>query len=159
MTQTTNSQSTYLAARKHVKNLLGGKVLIHSCYCPNDDGPGGRVCHERIEGDTWVWSELVRAVDARWRLKPADIMAMKTIDDLTKALARTFSDGEWACGPSKVETLEQFEARRRDEIRQELEREASDIARRHNCSISSMEWSSSRPARPNLSGSGITATG
>jgi hypothetical protein len=136
MTNKTQKPHSSLTARRHIQALVGPTVLIHSYVVVNDDRPGGSPCHERIEGARQVWGRFFREISRERLLKPEDILALETIEQLTDTLREMASEEDWTYN-HKVETLEQFDKRQSEKRRRELESAASEIARRYGCEVSS----------------------
>jgi len=143
MTNETQKSPSALKARRHIKALVGTSTFFHS-YVVIDEDEGyseRRRCFDRIEGDRHVWDILARDLDDEYRPQAiADILKIETVEKLCDAINIALSDGDWSCGPSVVETLEQFEARRLAERRRKLEAAASEIAIRYKCEVSSLEF-------------------
>ncbi len=106
--------TAYLKAWLHINRLVGPTTLIHSYYVSDNNGPGGSIHSERLEGSSSVWSLMVKDA-TQHKPSPSDILALRTIGDVSRRLAAILSGGRSAAA-SMVETEEQFHARKAQEL-------------------------------------------
>jgi hypothetical protein len=107
--------AAYLKAWLHINRLVGPTTLIHSYYVSDDVGPGGSIHSERLEGSSSVWTLMVKDAPQH-KPSPSDILALRTIGDVTMRLADILSGSGRSAAPGMVETEEQFNARKAQEL-------------------------------------------
>jgi hypothetical protein len=138
LTMTANTTTAnYFAAYRHLRQLVGSLVLLMT-YRYEDyedyDGYGSSIGTEKLNGSREVWSLLVREPSRNHRLSAADVLSLKTLNDVCEAIY-DIHDTCVAC-----ETQEAYHTRRADERRRKLEDTAKRLAARFNVRVDSMEF-------------------
>jgi hypothetical protein len=124
--------ATYLSAYRHFKSIIGDQVFVVSGYEPDWEGSGGSNWTVLVKGFRAVWGEVVRDCRSNYR-PPADELIRYAIEDVKRALVDVYE-------AFKVETENEYQARRTDEQRRELERTASGIAQRYGVEAGTMDF-------------------
>jgi hypothetical protein len=130
------TQPTYLAAYRHLRQIVGVTVLMLTTYEPDFDGPtgGSRPFTEKINGTRDCWRYLVTEAPRWGKLEAEAILELKSLDDVADAIADQLEYG------GQVETEAAHLARAAESRRRKLEGEASRLAARYKVAPGSMEF-------------------